>query len=121
MSDPILNEPACLKFEAMLGLVDDELSADDQAALSAHLDSCAACRAQAESLWRQDRALVELAAASGLADELASRIGRRLREAGTGELAATVAEVRPAVAVRASPLWPVVESAVRNYGRQGHE
>jgi len=68
-------------MDAALGLIDAELSADDHAALDAHLKTCASCRNRAEALWRQDRVLVELAAEAGLADALAARIGAQLRSA----------------------------------------
>src|SRR5688572_9563686 len=55
----------------------DEIEPTDVEQVEHHLASCEACRRHAEQLFRQDRALAELAAAN-FVDPLAARIRERL-------------------------------------------
>jgi anti-sigma factor RsiW len=66
--------------ERVTGLVDGELEAEAAAALAAHLETCAACRAQADaerSLRARLRSLPKPEPPAGLEARVRARVGRR--------------------------------------------
>lgn len=110
---------ACTRWQpALAGWLVAQLAPDEEAALRAHLDSCARCRAEADSLlavaatslgvgptWAPSSA-AGAPAPEALGDRIASAIrqerrrARRVRPAAMAGLAAAVVAVVVAVAVR---------------------
>jgi anti-sigma factor (TIGR02949 family) len=88
--------------ERVTGFVDGELDAEAAAGVAAHLDACAACRAQADeerSLRARLRALPAPEAPVGLEARVLSRIAR------PSVVARAVRWALPAAAVLAVALW----------------
>ena len=77
-----MSRAACDDIRTLLSTLVAGESDDDAAAVEAHLAECAACRRQAEAFFRQDRALVELAAEAKLVEPLALRIRELLQDEG---------------------------------------